>query len=50
MRGYYTFEARAPLCGWCAWLVRRAAVDGHALWGVTAKGHLVDPHLNRLPQ
>ena len=39
----FTFEARAPLCGWCAWLVRRAAVDGHALCGVTAKGHLVDP-------
>jgi hypothetical protein len=25
IRGYYTLEARAPLCGWCAWLVRRRA-------------------------
>ena len=39
----YTFEVRAPLDAWCAWLVRRAAVDGHALCGVTAKGDPVDP-------
>ena len=39
----YTLEARAPLDAWCAWLVRRAAVDGHALIGVTAKGDPVDP-------